>query len=138
MKKWYLNASPIIRYFLNSCFVTVIDVIFVWVFARLFGINIVVANTIGVVMGFLIDYVLSKCFVFDEARGKSGFAIYLVTFLFGLVLADWLIYWSSISLFMDFEKDLNILLSKGFSIVVPFFVLYFLRKFLYHVIKNGD
>ena len=124
LKELFLRFPPVIRYGLNSCFVTVI-------LYRGFGMHIVIANTIGVVTGFLIDYRLSVHFVFEHAEGKRGFSIYLITFLIGLVLADVLVYLSAEYWFVSMSKFWNALFSKGISIVVPFFFLYFLRKGLY-------
>ena len=116
------------KYFINSCLVTVLDVVIVWVLHMVFHVDVVLANTLGVIAGFLIDYILSVLFVFDHANNKNGFAIYLVTFILGLVLADVLIYIGESRLFVGLEKNLCFLMSKGLSISVPFFILYFIRK----------
>ncbi len=134
----FMRTPKLFRYLINSCVVTVLDILIVWVLVRLFGINIVAANTVGVIAGFLLDYFLSAFYVFKSASGRSGFAIYLVTFLFGLVLADALIYWSSVYIFSTCNADINLLLSKGVSIVGPFFVLYNLRKVLYAIKEKRD
>jgi putative flippase GtrA len=133
-----MKTPKLFRYLVNSCVVTVLDIIIVWVLVRLFGVNIVAANTVGVIAGFLLDYFLSVFYVFESASGTNGFAIYLITFLFGLVLADALIYWSSVSIFAGCEADINLLLSKGVSIVIPFFILYYLRKILYSIKEKHD
>ena len=116
------------KYFMNSCLVTVLDVVIVWILHMVFQVDIVVANTVGVVTGFLVDYVLSALFVFDHARSKNGFIIYLVTFVLGLALADGLIYIGEEQLFRGLGRNLCFLMSKGLSIGVPFFILYFIRK----------
>lgn len=131
LKELFLKLPKIIRYLINSCIVTVLDVVIVWILFSVFHMEIVHANTIGVVAGFLADYLLSAMFVFETARKKGGFSVYFGTFLFGLFLADWLIYIGNTVLFTDFSKQWNFLLSKGISIVLPFFILYFLRKLLY-------
>lgn len=116
------------KYFINSCIVTVLDVVIVWVLHIVFNVDVVLANTCGVVIGFLVDYVLSALFVFEHANSKNGFAIYFVTFILGLILADILIYIGEGQLFRGLERNLCFLMSKGLSIGVPFFILYFIRK----------
>ena len=128
--------SPFIRYMLYSVYVTLIDTAVVWVLYRILNINLVTANTTGVITGFVIHYLLSSKSVFQTKYGMGGFGIYFGTFLMGLVLADWLIYLGETYLFLDINKDLSFLLSKGISIVIPFFVLYFIRKSLFNIMNN--
>jgi hypothetical protein len=100
-------------------------------------INIVAANTIGVTLGSILHYLLSSKSVFNSEYGISGFAIYFITFLFGLLLADVLIYIGNTYLFNTFTDNLNFLLSKSLSVGAPFFFLYFLRKHLYKNAKRN-
>lgn len=132
----FMKMPQIIRYGLNSCIVTVLDLIIVWILFSGFHMNIVVANTLGVISGFLFDYILSVLFVFKQAKKTGGFTVYLVTFVFGLALADWLIYIGNTILFINMNEKLNFLFSKGLSIVVPFFLLYYLRKVIYILMEN--
>lgn len=125
-----------IIYFLNSCFVTVLDVSCVWVLYKLLHVNVVVSNTAGVLLGFIVGYFLTARLVFKTAGGAVGFIIYFGTFLVGLVLADWLIYVGEATLFVQLPEMLCFLCSKGLSVVVPYFVMYFLRKFLYGMLEK--
>jgi len=75
--------------------------------------------------------ILSSKKVFNTEYGAKGFIIYLVTFVLGLFIANFLIYVSYKFIFQRLNDDLNLLLSKGISVVLPFFFLYYLRKFLY-------
>lgn len=132
------KTSPFIKYFGYSILVTIIDVAIVWILHNLLNINIVGANTIGIFTGFIIHYLLASKSVFDFEYGARGFYIYFVTFLFGLCLADILIYIGSYYLFNTLNDSFNFLLSKGLSIGVPFFALYYLRKFLYKIVKKSE
>lgn len=127
-----MKLPRIFRYLFNSGIVTVVDVMVVWILVQC-QIDIVVSNTIGVIVGFLLGYMLTAWLVFDSAKGKGGFVIYFVTFLIGLILADFLIWWGNQKLFVAFSENINFLLSKGLSVVVPFFVMYFLRRYLYQL-----
>ena len=137
IEQWYNQLPQIVRYFLISCTSMVIDVILVWVLYRKSGVAIVTANTVGVVCGFIVSYKLSTRFVFHVDREGASFIIFFGTFLVGLVLADSLIYWGETSLFAKLSPDIGFLFSKGLSIVLPFFVLYYLRRWLYATFEKG-
>jgi putative flippase GtrA len=128
--------TPMLRYLLYSIFVTIIDTLIVWILYRVIGVNVVVSNTTGVVIGFIIHYLLSSKSVFDTDLGIPGFIIYLLTFLIGLALADWLIYAGETKLFQSLPVTLSFLSSKGLSIVLPFFFLYFLRKLSFNLLSK--
>lgn len=131
IKKLLLGHYAISRYFYYSVIVAIFDVAIVWGLLRFTDTHLVAANTIGVVSGFLFHYILASKSVFRTEYGVAGFLVYLVTFLFGLLLANSLIYVSYEFLFFRLPEDLRILASKGVSVAVPFFVMYYLRKRLY-------
>lgn len=131
------KMPPLLLYLCYSIIVTMVDISIVWLLHRIFSINIVAANTIGVISGTVIHYLLSIKSVFNFDYGVSGFSIYFITFLFGLSLADALIYIGNSYLFNTLTDNLNFLLSKGLSVVVPFFCLYYLRKLLYRNAKRN-
>lgn len=131
IKVRFLKLPQLIRYGINSCLVTLLDICTVWILYDVFQIDLVIANTIGVVAGFITDYLLSVFFVFQQAKRRGGFSIYLVTFFLGLMFADWLIYSGHTKLFTGMSGNIDFMLSKGISIVIPFFFLYYLRKCLY-------
>ncbi len=135
MKQLFKRFSTLFRYGINSVVTTVVDTAIVWILVKM-GISIVAANTTGVIVGFLLGYVLTAAYVFQAAKGKMGFVIYFGTFLIGLVLADYLIWLGNTRLFTAFSESVNFLLSKGLSIVVPFFVMYFLRKIMYGMLEK--
>lgn len=138
MKRFFnkYSITPMMRYLLFSILVTVIDTVVVWFMYHILGIHVVVSNTIGVVIGFVIHYLLSTKAVFDTELGIKGFAVYLGTFILGLVFADWIIYVSESILFIALTKGLRFLFSKGLSIVLPFFFLYFLRRRLFEMLQH--
>ena len=121
----------LIKYFLFSIISTVVDTALVWICLNYFSIAIVVANTIGVVIGFIIHYLLSSKNVFETDYGPAGFLIYLGTFFIGLALADGIIYICYNYLILFLPKATAFLIGKGFSIAIPFFIMYFLRLLAY-------
>ncbi len=112
-------------YGLISCFVTLVDVAISKI-SELFLIP-VAANTLGVVTGFVLQYFLTARHVYNIRNGKS-FAVFFVTFLIGLAAADGIVYFFRTVLFQGAGGTVAFLVSKGFSIVIPFFLTYFLRK----------
>lgn len=133
------KLPPIIIYMLISILVAAIDTLIVWVMYRILHFELVTSNTTGVVTGSIIHYRLSSKSVFKTPHGLFGFVIYVITFLFGLVCADWLIYFGEYRMFTNYQENIRFLLSKSLSVLVPFFLLYFIRKFLfYHLNKPYD
>ena len=132
------NMPAILRYFLISCLATVVDVALVWLLYKRMGYPVIPANTAGVVTGFLVSYLLSARYVFRAASGVRGFSVFFGTFLGGLVLADALIYWGEAVLFAGIPSPWHFFSSKGLSIVVPFFLMYFVRRAIYGYLERSD
>lgn len=128
-EQFFLHKSFCV-YFLISVFVTVLDVST----SRLCELftEVVIANTIGVVVGFIVQYFLTSRHVYNS-KDIIIFIKFLTTFLFGLLLANAIVYICRTWIFQDSETLFAFLASKGLSIVIPFFLLYFVRK---HWIKT--
>jgi len=127
----------ILEYLMYSAGVTLIDTMIVWSLTRFWSVTLITANTIGVVFGFILHYLLASKPVFQTGYGSKGFLIYLSTFIFGLFFANWLIYMSYEYVFCAYMADLRLILSKGVSLIIPFFVLYFTRKYLFSLLDKG-
>jgi putative flippase GtrA len=125
------KITQLTNYLFYSVVVALIDTSIVWVLVKFSVTSLIAANTIGVVSGFIIHYFLSSKAVFNTRYGVGGFAIYLVTFILGLILANALIFMCYEYMFSPYQMDLRILLSKAVSIVVPFFALYYLRLYMF-------
>lgn len=126
----------ILKYLFYSTIVTIIDFFVVWVLTNFFNMNLIYANTIAVILGFIIHYILASKSVFNTDYGIKGLAVYILTFIFGLICADVLIYVSYEYLFYLMENNTKLLVSKGVSIVGPFFIMYFIRKYLYEILNK--
>lgn len=132
----YRHLPPMAKYLAISIFVTAIDTAVVWVLSMYRSVDLTVANTAGVIVGQIIHYALASGQVFDMEFGPIGAVIYFGTFVLGLLLANWIIA-TAFSLSVGLlGKQLAFLFAKGCSIVIPFFALYFLRKFLYGLVKR--
>ena len=119
-----LHRSFIV-YGLISVFVTVLDVVVCRLSEHFF--NAVTANTMGVVVGFVVQYFLTAKHVYNTKNIKA-FVVFLLTFFIGLIVANGIVYLSRTYLFNGSSDAVAFLFSKGASIVIPFFLTYYLRK----------
>ena len=119
------SHKAFLLYGIISAFVTIVDVATcriceIW-------IPLVVANTVGVVIGFILQYFLTTRHVYNKNNIKS-FIVFLWTFFVGLIFANLIVYVFRTFVFNGHDSNIAFLISKGFSIVLPFFLMYFLRK----------
>lgn len=137
MKRFPLlqRFSMLLSYFSHSVLSTLLDVVLVWLLMNRAGVPLVAANTIGVVAGFLLGFLLDVKSTFRTAYSLLSFLVYFGTFLLGLALADGLIALAYRLTEDLFSPKVSFLLSKGVSIVLPFFALYFVRKRLYQMLQ---
>lgn len=138
IRKFTIHHSILARYLFNSVIAMLVDVSIVWVLMNYTDIKLVASNTIGIIVGFFIQYILSLKRVFNREHDMKGFIVYFVTFIFGLVLANVLIYISYEYFFILFSLNLRLLLSKAVSIVIPFFAMYFIRKRIYDHLAKAE
>ena len=125
IKQWIKAHRSFVIYFLISVFVTLVDIVVSRVSERF--VDIVIANTIGVVTGFVIQYFLCTRKIYAGSSVKTA-VIFFVTWLFGLGLANLIVYVVRVLIFHNSEGIIYYLIGKGASIVIPFFILYFIRK----------
>ena len=114
LKAMVKTHKAFILYGLISVFVTVVDVIVSRLSEYVF--DPVVANTIGVVTGFIIQYFLTARHVYNTNNLKA-FSVFFGTFLIGLVLANAIVYVCRSYLFGGSDSSMAFL-----------FFTYFLRK----------
>lgn len=138
VKKMLRKFHKLFEYLFYSVLSTILDVAIVWALYNKGGLNITLANTIGVVAGFLLGYVLASKRVFEANYSMASFLIYFGTFLGGLVLADVLITVTHRALIERCPEWFAFLVSKGVSVVVPFFAMYFARKILYARLRRKE
>ena len=124
IKEWIKAHRSFVIYFTISVFVTLVDIVVSRVCERF--VDVVIANTIGVVTGFIIQYFLCTRKIYTGSV-KSAI-IFFVTWLFGLGLANLIVYVVRVLIFENREGFIYYLIGKGASIAIPFFVLYFIRK----------
>lgn len=129
---WIKNHREFCNYFVISCSLTIFDVIFSRFCERFVGV--VEANTISLILGFVIQYFLCAKTVYRSNNARTAI-IFFLTWLLALALADSIVYVFRVIVFENRQELLYFLIAKGFSIVIPFFFIYFLRK---RLIGNGN
>ena len=112
-------------YGIISVFVTFVDVIVCRLCEQL--TTPVIANTIGIVTGFIIQYFLTARHVYNTKSTKS-FVLFLATFFLNLLMANGIVYVCRTYIFDNSTDSIPFLISKAASIVFPFFITYFIRK----------
>lgn len=135
IKRSAIEHKSFLLYGSISVFVTVIDII-VCRICELFA-SVVLANTIGVVTGFTIQYFLTAKHVY-KTKGIKSFFIFFSTFLFNLLMADGIVYFCRVFVFNHSSNNAAFLISKGISIVLPFLITYFIRKKLMPYTEKGE
>ena len=127
IKKFITERRDFFVYSMICVFVTVIDVIV----SRVSELWLpeVAANALGVCVGFIIQYFLCSRKVY-RSKTKRTLIVFFLTWLFGLGLASLVIYVVRVLIYHRDEGLIAFAVAKGASIVIPFFITYFLRKAL--------
>ena len=126
LRKQFFLYKKFCLYLLISVSVTLIDVLASHL-SELF-LPLIAANTLGVSLGFIIQYFLTARHVYNSKSPRT-FYKFFATFLLGLVLANAIVYVFRVWIFADSQGLYPFIVSKLFSIVLPFFLLYFVRKY---------
>lgn len=122
---WIQQHRAFSNYFLISLSLLFFDVICSRFCENFVGV--VEANTISLVLGFIIQYFLCAKKVYHNNDVRTA-VIFFLTWLLALGMADSIVYIFRVMIFDNRTEFLYFLIAKGFSIVIPFFFIYFLRK----------
>lgn len=125
--------KSLLIYFCASASAACLDLLLVYVLKSVITTSIVWINTISVTSTAVFHYIFTSKKAFHASIGIYSAVIYLITFILGLILQDWVI-WTCFEI-----VKLPLWASKGISLMASFFILYFLRKFLYAMAsKSGN
>lgn len=125
-----LKYWKIIKYALCSVATALLETAVGWLLLHLLPYGIVAANTAAIIMGAIAHYFLTLLLVFEKKNNAKSFAVYVVTFLLGLVLQNAIIWAFYEQLLVNQTEILRFVISKGMSLVIPFFLLYYIRSYL--------
>ncbi len=122
----FLKYKKIIMYGIFSVLSLIVDAAVFFTLFNVFGLKLVVSNTIAMSVGFVIQFMLSSKKVFDVEITLSSLVVYIATTLLGFVIAN-----ATIKVSYDILFEGNSIIAKGLSVVIPFFIMYFLRKVIF-------
>ncbi|MBI6872054.1 GtrA family protein [Clostridium aciditolerans] len=120
------------KYFIISCLASVIDFAISYLLYDVTNLNYLLACNVGIVSGFIFQCVTCMKYIFDSKNLSSSLLIYVATFALGIAVAD-------ATMWLSFDiSHLSFLISKFFSMAIPFFVTYFIRRKLLGVKNNKE
>lgn len=139
LKELYKKYNMIIKYFLCSVSSSIIDFAILYVLKGVFD-EIVVANTISIIVSSIFHYIVTSNYVFKVKKNIYSIVIYVVTFFIGLSIQNFVIWVTYTKLFVTLiENDMILtLLSKVLSLGASFIITYMLRKFLNARLKKKE
>ena len=126
MKK---NFVDLIKYFGVAIVAAIVNIGMLYVFTDWFYINYLISNILSFTLGLIINYVLSKKFVFKESKLNKilEFIIYAVIGIIGLGI-DTLVLWLFTS-----KLKIYYILSKIISTGITFIWNFSVRKIVYYI-----
>lgn len=134
LKSWVKEHRSFAVYFVISCIITLLDVAVSFTVEKCLtafagGVRnpALIGNGIGVVCGFIAQYVLCTKKIYAGSNMRT-MVIFFLTWLVNIGLAEAIVYLIRTLLFHNADGLFYFLIGKGISIVIPFFVTYFLRK----------
>lgn len=139
LKELYKKYNMIIKYFLCSVSSSIIDFAILYVLKGVFD-EIVVANTISIIVSSIFHYIVTSNYVFKVKKNIYSIVIYVVTFFIGLSIQNFVIWVTYTKLFVTLiENDMILTLSsKVLSLGASFIITYMLRKFLNARLKKKE
>lgn len=114
-----LNIS---KYFFVSCMASVLDFCISYLLYRKMGLGYITACNSGIISGFIFQCALCTRYIFKTDNLLNSLLVYLATFIMGIFLADCTM-WTGYGV-----MKLPFLFSKALSMMVPFFITYFIRR----------
>jgi len=134
MKKlWEIKiVKQFIKYFGVGLIAAIVNITSLYILASILKINYLLANIISFIFGLIINYILSKRYVFKDKHMNKllEFIIYGMIGVIGLGI-DTLCLWL-------FTEKVNIyyMISKIISTGITFVWNFLARKFLYYIIER--
>ena len=114
----------IVRYFVMAAFVVGIELVVFAVMNSGFGISYLIATPVSMAIAFVLNWYLSKVYVFDGSRHKTHveFSLVLVTSLVGVGIQ------LLVTGFCINKLHLLPIIGKFFAIIITFFWNFWVRK----------
>lgn len=130
MIKLLKKYREILIYLMCSILTALIEIGIGWNLINILP-NIVVTNTIAIIISSIIHYFITLKFVFRKKHTMISAIIYIGTFIFGIILQDFVIAVFYNYILADAGAFIRYAISKIISLAIPFVIIYMLRSFLY-------
>ncbi|MBQ9853839.1 MAG: GtrA family protein [Bacilli bacterium] len=116
-----------IRYFFVGGIAAVVNIGLLYIFSDFLNINYIISNIVSFSAGLIVNYILSKCFVFktNSLNVIFEFIIYLIIGVLGLII-DTVILW-----FLTSKFKIYYMISKIISTIITFIWNFLSRKIFY-------
>lgn len=116
-------------YFICSIITALIEMGIGWNLINILP-DIVITNTIAILISSTIHYFITLKFAFRQKNSKASVIIYVGTFIFGIILQDFVIDVFYNYILMNSGDFIRYTFSKIMSLALPFIVIYMLRSYL--------
>lgn len=133
------NLKKFIRQFCRYLFAggiaAVIDILTFYICSSIVGINYLIANTIAFIFGLIVNFIMTKFWVFESNDNTArAFILYALTGVIGLFIGNGILYLlidcRIIFLLSGINKDgLISMIAKCLSVIIVLFWNFFSRKF---------
>ena len=136
MKSQLYKNKKILKYLCCSVVAALFEIVLGWLLLKHLLSQIVVVNTITIIMGAILHYFLTLLFVFEKENSYKNILIYAISFVLGIFIQDGIIWLFYNEILTRNNEMIRYSVSKGLSLVIPFFGLYYIRSILYEKLNN--
>lgn len=120
------------KYSFISSIAGVIDISLAYYLYQITHLHYLLASNLGIAVGFLFQFIAGMKYVFKPRNYLESFIIYIATLFLGIFIANGIL-WFSYSVMRQ-----SFLIAKLLSMVLPFFVIYVIRRILLEVWTQTD
>lgn len=124
-------------YLLCSIITAMIEMVIGWHLINILP-DIVITNTIAILISSAIHYFITLKFAFRQKHTVVSVIIYVGTFIFGIILQDFVISLFYNYILMSAQPLMRYTVSKILSLAIPFVVIYLLRSYLNKKYNSGE
>ncbi len=129
----YKKYRQIIVYGLCSVFTCILETVIGYIAKNTFGVELVLANSIAIAVGAVIHYLLVSYKAFQKKVDFWNLFVYIFTFILGFFLQNIVMKFSYEYIVSGLSEIYRYTGSKILSVALPFFLVYFVRKYLYSI-----
>ena len=130
VKNEWCKHKKIIIYIICSISSSVVESCIGWLLLQYIIDNIILINTVAIVIGAIIHYILTLRFVFKNRNNLESMVVYGVTFGLGILLQNAVIWLFYDVLLANITEILRFFFSKACSLLIPFYAIYYVRSIL--------